>query len=62
MVEIRAIFKQLSISDKSTIQLVLDPEDMHALPSLAKLTGRRVNVGIEDEQLVLVTEDGEVVG
>ena len=45
-----ATFKQLTIKGDATITLTLDPHDMHMLPTLAKLAGQPVLVGIAPAQ------------
>ena len=45
-----AIFKQLTIKGDATITLTLDPQDMGMLPTLAKMAGQPVLVGIVPAQ------------
>lgn len=52
-----ATFKQLTIKGDATITLVLDPQDMYLLPTLAKMAGKAVIVGISEAQQQLDFHD-----
>ena len=43
-----ATIKQVTVKDTVTIQLVLDPEYIAEMPTIAKMANRIVMVGIED--------------
>lgn len=45
-----AVIKQVTVKDTVTIQLVLDPEYIAEMPTIAKMANRIVMVGIEDAQ------------
>ena len=45
-----AVIKQVTVKDTVTIQLVLDPEYIAEMPTIAKMANRVVMVGIEDAQ------------
>lgn len=45
-----ATIKQVTVKDTVTIQLVLDPEYIAEMPTIAKMANRIVMVGIEDAQ------------
>lgn len=45
-----AVIKQVVVKDTVTIQLVLDPEYIAEMPTIAKMANRVVIVGIEDDQ------------
>lgn len=45
-----ATFKQLTIKGDATITLVLGPQDMYLLPTLARMAGQPVLVGISEAQ------------
>ena len=56
----KALFKQLTVSGDTKILLVLDPDDEDMLSEIAKLTNKRVLVGITDMQTQLpIGDDGE---
>lgn len=45
-----ATIKQVTVKDTVTIQLVLDPEYIAEMPTIAKMTNHIVMVDIEDAQ------------
>ena len=53
----KALFKQLTVSGDTKILLVLDPDDEDMLSEIAKLTNKRVLVGITDMQTQLPISD-----
>lgn len=45
-----ATIKQVTVKDTVTIQLVLDPDYIAEMPTIAKMANRIVMVGIDDVQ------------
>lgn len=51
-----AILKQVTVKDTVTIQLVLDPEYISEMPTIAKTANRQVLVGIDDAQMEITMD------
>ena len=52
-----AVIKQVTVKDTVTIQLVLDPEYIAEMLTIAKMANRAVMVGIEDAQQELPLDE-----
>lgn len=52
-----AVIKQVTVKDTVLIQLVLDPEYIDEMPTIAKMANHVVMVGIDDAQLELPLDE-----
>ena len=58
--EIEATFKSCNVQKgKTVIQLELDAEWRHTLPTLAQLAGQKVRVQLESDQAVMFVDSGQ---
>lgn len=51
------VIKQVTVKDTVTIQLVLDPEYIAEMPTIAKMANRVVAVGIEDARQEIPSDE-----
>lgn len=54
---LNAVIKQVTVKDTVLIQLVLDPEYIDEMPTIAKMANHVVMVGIDDVQLELPLDE-----